>query len=146
MKNLILAFCLMFAVGLTAQVTGPVLLAGKGNFKSTPTHAVTDTITNAVTEIQYGIIRETNQHVTVQSTYTKISGTAAATATLEGSINGVQYNTVPGSSAYTVTDTATQSNVWVVEPSPFQYYRVKIVPTGTQSVKVVTDVLVRRQP
>lgn len=146
MKNLILAFCLMFAVGLTAQVTGPVLLPGIGNFKSTPTHAVTDTITNAVTKYQYGIINDRNQHVTVQSTYTKLSGTAAATATLEGSINGVQYNTVPDTSSYTVTDTTTQSNVWVVAPSPFKFYRVKVVPTGTQSVKIVSDVLVRRQP
>lgn len=144
MKNLFWAICLLFTIGMSSQVTGPYIIAGKSNLKSTPTHAITDTITNAVTKYQYGIIKETNQHVTIQTTYTKVSGTGAGTATLEGSINGVVYNTVPGASSYTITDTTSQSNVWVISPPPFQYYRVKVVPTGTQSVKMVTDVLVRR--
>jgi len=146
MKNLFWALCLLLTVSMTAQVTGPIIITGKGNLKSTPTHAVTDTIATGVTEYQNGIIRETNQHVTIQTTWTKISGTAGGTATLEGSINGVNYTVVPGSASYTVTDTATQSFTWVLSPPPFQYYRVKVVPSGTQSVKMVSDVLVRKLP
>lgn len=143
MKKFILASCLMVTMVMTAQVTGPKLSsASVGYLRSTPTHATTDTITNAVTELQYGIINGSNIHATFQPTFTKISGTAAATVKLQGSVDGLQYSDI--GSSYTVTDVASQTASFVVAPSSYQYYRLQIVPTGTQSVKVITPVLIRK--
>lgn len=141
MKKLLLALALSLSfTGFSQDITS----AAVGNLKSTPTHAVTDTITDATTKNQIGRIAGYNEIVTVQPTFTKISGTAAATAKLQGSVDGVAYSDI--GSAYTVTDVAVQTHFWIVTPSNYQYYRLNIVPTGTQSVKVVTPVLVRKKP
>ena len=143
MKNFILTALLFVGLSMTAQVTGPKITSSAvGYLRSTPTHATTDTITNAVTELQYGIINGSNIHATFQPTFTKISGTASATVKLQGSVDGLQYSDI--GSSYTVTDVATQTATFIVAPSSYQYYRLQIVPTGTQSVKVKTPVLVRK--
>lgn len=141
MKKLLLALALSLSfTGFAQDITS----AAVGNLKSTPTHAVTDTITDATTKNQIGRIAGYNEIVTVQPTFTKISGTAAATVKLQGSVDGVAYSDIGNS--YTVTDVATQTASFIVTPSNYQYYRLNIVPTGTQSVKVVTPVLVRKKP
>ncbi|MDI9256340.1 hypothetical protein [Flavobacterium sedimenticola] len=139
----IFAICLLMVLSVTNAQTFRIV-NGAGNFKSTVNHAVTDTITNATTMYQYAIIDGYNDIVVVQPTFTKISGTAAATVKLQGSVNGTSYNDI--GSSYTVTNTATQSTSWIVTPSSYKYYRLEIVPTGTQSVKVVTPVIVRNKP
>lgn len=144
MKKLLLIACLVTFGLCSAQPSGPeITYAAVGNLRSTPTHPVIDTITNAVTKIQYGIIKKSNIHATFQATFTKISGTAAATAKLQGSINGTVWSDI--GSSYTVTDVASQVASFTVVPSTWQYYRLQVVPTGTQSVKLQTDVLVRQQ-
>ncbi|MGV3695517.1 hypothetical protein [Flavobacterium sp.] len=142
MKKAILLLLLVATTFTNAQSFR--ILNGTGNFKSTVNHAVTDTITNAVTKYQYAIIDGYNDIVVVQPTFTKVSGTAAATVKLQGSVNGTSYNDI--GSSYTVTDVATQSTSFIVTPSNYKYYRLSIVPTGTQSVKVVTPVIVRTRP
>ena len=145
MKNFLFAIALLFALTLNAQVTGPKITStAVGYLKTTPTHAATDTITNAIVETQYGIINGPNIHATFQPTFTKISGTVAGTAALQGSVDGVSYTTI--GSAFTLTDVASQSTSFVVAPSSYQYYRLLITPSGTQSTKVITPVLVRKQP
>ncbi len=131
---------MMSFLGFSQEV---ITSSAVGNLRSTPTHAVTDTITNAVTKYQLGIVRGYNEIITVQPTFTKISGTAAATVKIQGSVDGVSYNDI--GSSYTVTDVADQSTAFIITPSSYQYYRLSIVPTGTQSVKVTTPVLVRRK-
>lgn len=145
MKKLLLLACLVTFGLCSAQApTGPeITYSAVGNLRSTPTHPVIDTITNAVTKFQYGIIKKSNIHVTFQATFTKISGTAAATVKLQGSINGLVWSDI--GSSYTVTDVSSQVTAFTVIPSLWQYYRLQVVPTGTQSVKVQTDVLVRAQ-
>ncbi len=141
MKKLVFILALAFSIAGFSQTA--ITSAALGNLKSTPTHAVTDTITNAVTKYQLGIVRGYNEIITVQPTFTKISGTAAATVKIQGSVDGVSYNDI--GSSYTVTDVASQSTAFIITPSSYQYYRLSIVPTGTQSVKVVTPVLVRKK-
>lgn len=132
-----------FALCSAQAPTGPkITYSAVGNLKSTPTHPATDTITNAVTKYQYGIINGSNVHATFQPTFVKISGTAAATVKLQGSVDGLFWS--DEGSSYTVTDVASQTASWVVIPSKWAYYRLQIVPTGTQSVKVTTPVLVRQ--
>lgn len=143
MKKLFLIAFMVFGLSVFGQApTGPKITSSAvGYLKSTPTHATTDTITNAVTKYQYGIVNGSNVHCTVQATFTKISGTASATVKLQGSVLGINWNDI--GSSYTVTDVASQTAVFTVVPSTYQYYRLSIVPTGTQSVKVESPVLVR---
>jgi hypothetical protein len=140
MKKLLIMMAFMLSLtGFSQTITS----AAVGNLRSSPTHAVTDTITNAVTKYQIGVIGGYNEIITVQPTFVKISGTAAATVKLQGSVDGTSYNDI--GSSYTVTDVASQSTAFIVTPSSYQYYRLSIVPTGTQSVKVTTPVLVRKK-
>lgn len=141
MKKLFFLLALMVVTMMPAQTLR--IVNGVGNFKSAANHAVQDTITNAVTKYQYAIIDGYNDIVVVQPTFTKVSGTASASVKLQGSVNGVSYNDI--GSAYTVTDVATQSTAFIVTPSNYKYYRLSIVPTGTQSLRVTTPVLVRNK-
>lgn len=84
-----------------------------------------------------------NLHVTFQSLFTKVSGTAAGTIALQGSIDGVNWSGTLGM-AFTLTDVASQVASFSISPSTYQYYRVVVTPSGTQSSRIVTKVLVRR--
>lgn len=141
MKRLIYLFVLLFAITATAQTTFKI--NGTGYMRSTVTHAATDTITNAVTKNQFVQIDGYQDIIAVQPTFVKISGTAAATVKLQGSVDGVAYTDI--GSSYTVTDVATQTTAWIITPSNYVHYRLNIVPTGTQSVKVTTPVLARKR-
>lgn len=142
MKRIILITALLFSLVVTAQ-TNFKLVNNEGYLKSTFTHNATDTITNAVTKNQFVQIDGYNEIVTIQPTFVKISGTAAATVKLQGSVDNVGYSDI--GSSYTVTDVATQTTSFIIEPSSYRYYRLNIVPTGTQSVKVTTPVIVRKK-
>ena len=75
--------------------------------------------------------------VTVQAVVTKTSGTIAGTVTLQGSVDGVNYETVPvslvagGASTYTATDLALQAKTFVITGSPFLYYKLSYTGSGT---------------
>lgn len=143
-KSIILSIVCLIALVTTSQAqTFRIPSTGVGNFKSTTTQVGPDTVTNAVTLFQYAIIDGYQDSIVVQPTFTKVSGTAAATVKLQGSVNGVSYNDVGSPASYTVTDTATQSVAFTVTGNPYKYYRLSIVPTGTQSLRVNTPVLVR---
>lgn len=145
MKNLFSIFVLLMVVTISPAQTFRIT-NGVGNFKSNVNHHVTDTITNAVTKFQYAIVDGFQDVITVQPTITKVSGTAAATVKLQGSVNGVSYNDVGSPASYTVTDVTTQSIAFTVTNSPYKHYRLSIVPTGTQSLRVTTPVIVRLRP
>lgn len=143
---LVFALAMLSSFVTQAQVTGPsIKWDAVGYMLSATTHATTDTLTNAVAKSQFAIIRGSNVHVTIQPTFTKISGTVAGTAKLQGSILGVDYVDIP-SQTLTLTDVASQTFTFVNVPSQFQYYKVLFAPSGTQSTKVKTAVLVRKYP
>jgi hypothetical protein len=145
MKKMFLALTLMLTFCVSAQVTGPKLTyAAVGNLLSEPTHAATDTITNTTVKYQYGIVNGSNVHFTIQANLTKISGTVAGTVKPQGSVDGVTYMDIAGQTAFTLTDVGSQSCVFVIAPSAFQYYRVVVTPSGTQSTKISSLGLVRR--
>ena len=144
MKKLLFALLVLGATFANAQApTGPAI-TNLGNMLSTPTHATTDTITNTTVKAQYAIVKGVNQHVTVQCTLTKISGTVAGTVKLQGSIDGVVYNDVPGAGTFTLTDVASQNCAFYSIPSIYQYYKILVTPSGTQSTKIVSRCLVRK--
>ncbi len=87
--------------------------------------------------------------VGIQAVFTKTSGTLAGTATLQGSIDGVNYVTLPtagvigAASTYTVTDTATQSVIFVVNRNGFLYYRISWTGTGTMVGTLASYILAK---
>lgn len=145
MKKIFLMLAIMLTIGISAQVTGPKLTyAAVGNLLSTPTHPATDTITNAVSKSQFAIVNGSNVHFTIQSTLTKISGTVAGTVKPQGSVDGITYFDIPNQTALTLTDVASQGTIWVISNSPYQYYKVLVTPSGTQSTKISSLGLVRK--
>ena len=143
MKRLFIAIAIVSGLTANAQVSGPSIKPNTvGYMLSAPTHATTDTITNTTPKTQYAIVKGSNQVATAHATLTKISGTVAGTVKLQGSVLGVNY--VDIGSAFTLTDTATQSCSFVVAPSSYQYYRILVTPSGTQSTKIQTAILVRQ--
>ena len=144
MKKIFLALAFMLTICMSAQVTGPKLtFKAVGNLLSTPTHPATDTITNTTVKYQYGIVNGSNVHFTIQSTLDKISGIVAGTVKPQGSVDGVLYTDIAGQTAFTLTDVAQQTCSFVILNSPYQFYRVVVTPTGTQSTKISSKGLVR---
>lgn len=145
MKKLFLMLAIMLTISISAQVTGPkITYTAVGNLLSTPTHPAIDTITNAVSKSQFAIVNGANVHFTIQSTLTKISGTVAGTVKPQGSIDGITYYDIPNQTALTLTDVASQGAIWVISNSPYQYYKVLVTPSGTQSTKIASLGLVRK--
>jgi K+-sensing histidine kinase KdpD len=82
---------------------------------------------------------------TVWVSVTKISGTVGGTITLQGSLDGTTYkaiNTV-GTQTALATITATDaSNTyhWILQGSPFTYYRVSWTGTGTMAASFTSQI------
>ena len=102
-----------------------------------------DTITNAGTVTMTSArIDAAAQQTTIVYTFTKLTGTVAGSATLQGSIDGVNFVTVAGTSAYTVTDVASQTASFVVDKKPYLYWRVSTTGSGTSTYTVKGNTLV----
>ncbi len=101
-----------------------------------------DTATNAETVDLTLKVPGTFTVCTVQLDITKLTGTTAGTAFLQGSVNGTGYNTVPGTDTLTLAN-ASATKFWVLNKSNFLYYRIRTVATGSQSTSLVGTVLTR---
>lgn len=138
------AFTLSAAFSQTAP-TVPANLGGvtTGNLKSTPTHAVGDTLTDAGTKSQIIWLKNYVGIVTIQTTLTRLSGTLAGTVALYGSVNNVGYSLID--TATTLTNVASKVLLWKIAPSHFEYYKVVMTGSGTQSVKIISPAIWRKQ-
>jgi hypothetical protein len=113
------------------------------NVSSVATSTVTNTATGYCTKRS----RAWYDDISIQAVVTKVSGTAAGTVTLQGSLDGTNFVTVPtnylfdvtGQEPYkvddtatlTVTDVTTSTKIFTVIGSPFQYYRLSYTGSGT---------------
>lgn len=96
----------------------------------------TATVTDAGTQNLAIKIPGSWTDLTFQLNVTKVTGTPAGTAFLQGSLDGVNYATVPGTDTLTLTNVASITKVWALNRSRFLFYNVKVVGTGTQSTTV----------
>ena len=72
-----------------------------------------------------------SQITAIQCDVSNASGTIAGNVFLQGSLTGVNYSNV---SVDTMKLSTTNiSHVWHVDPTYENYYRIQVVPTGTQS-------------
>lgn len=96
--------------------------------------------------------------ITVACAITKISGTGAGTAVLQGSLNGTNWQTISLASGlvqaagstgvandtFTLTNVTTQSCSWFLAHNQYSYYRVYIVGSGTELLSL-TGILIQRK-
>lgn len=102
-----------------------------------PFSAVKDTTTNTAESYVTIPVGQWYDNITIQSVVTKISGTVAGTVTLQGSIDGTNYQTVDSnyanSTSYVPTNVTTNTFMFVVTGSPYRYYRLSYTGAGTMS-------------
>ena len=139
MKSLILSalFVVFMALGANAQIsTVQNLLSNTASGVK-----VTDTVTNTGTvTMTSAIVKGAPNQTTVTAVFTKLTGTVAGTATLQGSLNNVDFVSA-SSTSYTVTDLATQATSWALTGKNYLYYRVNVVGSGTSTYTVKGQVL-----
>lgn len=144
MKKLFSALCIVAMVAITT-VARSQSAGGQGYLKSAPTHAVQDTANNTTVLNQNFTLPGYWDIVSVQSTFTKITGaTIAGTAALYGSNDNFGFSLI--GSSQTLTNVTSQTFSWSVTPSLYRYYRLVITPSGTESISVTTPILFRRKP
>jgi hypothetical protein len=118
---------------LVCSLIGLSAFAQKGTAVKLPL-AVGDTLTDAGTVTKYINVTGGYNGVAIQVVLTKLSGTGAGTVQLQSSLDGVNY--VNLGSAYTITNTATQSQVFYVTSPVANKIKVLCTGSGTESVKV----------
>lgn len=142
MKKFIL---LCFASALTVSVALAQSTSGSAVLKSSVDHAATDTVVNAATVYQAGAVSFANNHVAVQTTLTKISGTAAGVVRLYGSLDGTNYVRIAPTDSLIVSNVASQSKIFQVPSGGYSYVRAGYTGTGTMSVKMNSMVAARKE-
>lgn len=94
------------------------------------------TLTNQITSSFNGIVE-------IQFTATKISGTVGGTVTVQTSLDGTDYYTAQGTTAYTLTD-ATQTTSFKIASYGAKYIRIRTVGTGTMSAQLKAKYVARK--
>ena len=97
-------------------------------------------------------ISDSWDHVTIQVLCTETGGTADGTVTLQGSVDGTNYvpltdysGIVKGypNDSLTIADGAVTS--WVINGVPYNYYRLKIAGTASDSTLISPKVALNRK-
>lgn len=145
MKNLklfLLSMCALVFMDMGVQ-------AQSGFLKRASDSKTTDTLVNAATSnVQLGIAGY-QETLTIQSLHTKLTGTTAGTVFLYASNDGTNYVRIPsvksdgtvGRDSLILANTAgVQSKLFTLAKpmsgSPYAYYQIRTVGTGTQTTKV----------
>lgn len=114
-KVFIAAFLTLFTVGLHAQ---------------TPMSGNPATVTNAAATFVQKEITGACRSVSVQFVLTKVSGTIAGKATIQGSLDGTNYTNVD---SLTLTDVTTNTLITEFSTCPYRFYKVLVVGSGTMA-------------
>ncbi len=147
MKKLSLLLMIGFALSLSC--------AKAQTYTMTGTYSP-DTVTNTATKACSLKVSNPYRQVTIGAFITKISGTVAGTVTLQGSLDGVNFFTVDSSAiqtdgninspaTYTATNVASQLKVWILNYTPYLWYKLSYTGSGTMSAKFNGYLLPRKQ-
>lgn len=135
MKKFLLSISLIFAVLISsAQIT----MNGSGA-------AVTNTGTGECSLA----VKNSYKIVAIQLKVVKTSGTVAGTVTLQGSIDGTNYETVlaaatvNNAATFTATDVATQVKTFIINNNPYLYYKLSYTGVGTMVATLSGYVITR---
>lgn len=119
----------------------------------------TDSITNTGTAYLKAQVSGTGT-VTIYAVMTKLSGTGAGTAILQGSVDGTNWTPVSFSTGlvtgggstgaandtFTLTNVTTQTCYWFLNENQHLYYRVYWTGSGTELVRVSAKAMLRKKP
>jgi hypothetical protein len=125
MKKYILLL-IMLVIGLSTY-------AQKGAAVKLPL-AVGDTIADGGTVSKYIPITGGYNGTSIQVVLTKLSGTGAGTVQLQNTLDGTNYVNI--GSAYTITNTTTQSQIFYLTSPLAGKIKILCTGSGTESVKV----------
>lgn len=106
-------------------------IAPQVNAQSSVLISSTDTL-NDVETVNIALPTATGGYyaVGIQAVVTKVSGTVAGTAIIQGSLDGTNWVNI-GSDTLTLSNVTTNTKVWAITPSVYQYHRVQFVSSGT---------------
>lgn len=137
---------------MVATLNGYILTNGiLGNATNIPLKSVfaqqLDTVTNTGTKTMTAKISGHYRTVSISATATFTTGTLGGTMTLQGSLDGVNYITVPtafietpssqapytttGAATFTVPNYSAPTKIFTVIGSPYSYFRISYAGTGT---------------
>lgn len=120
---------ILFALAIIMATT--VITAQHVQAQSSVLVSSTDTLTNAdTTTISLPTATGGYYAVGIQAVITRVSGTAAGTAIIQGSLDGTNYVDI-GTDTLTLTNQVTNTKIWALTPSVYQYHRVKFISAGT---------------
>ena len=131
-----------------------ISLANAQTFQMVGAYTTGDTVVNTATKACSLKVAHSYKQISVQAIVTKISGTVAGTITLQGTVDGTNYVTVDSAvivsnhqpyPTYTATNTATQSKVWILNNSPYLWYKLSYTGSGTMSAILKGYLLPRPQ-
>lgn len=121
-KLLSLAFILAFSLSFAQNKVWTMTRSG-------------DTITNTGTDHLDVTLSSYAKTVSIQAVVTKLSGTVAGTGLLQGSIDGTNFVNI-GTDTLKNTDQTTNTKLWVIDNSPYLYYRIAFAGSGTMSARI----------
>jgi hypothetical protein len=129
------------STGINGYFWGSGLYNEKTSVQMLSSYSLTsDTATNTGTTYLQTNLNKYWHKAQFQAVVTKISGTAAGTVTLQGSVDGVNYVTVSTDYAtsvtMTVTNVTTTTKFMTVTSSPYRYYRLSYTGSGTMSCSI----------
>jgi len=116
-------FLLAFTLGKAQNVITTMTGSGDTLVNTTADGVVTNVLFN-------------HKSVSVQAVVTKIGTyTIAGTALLQGSIDGVNYKDI-STDTLTLANQTTNTKIWIVDDSPYYYFKVLFTGSGTMQAKI----------
>lgn len=130
----------MLAVSISFTSTAQINLISQYN-------NTVDTVVDAATKYLTvpTVVKGFQKAISVQFYTSKISGTVAGNATLQYSLDGTNFYSLPKDSVYTLTNVTTQSFGWQIKDWGDLYLRIKFTGSGTMSNRVFARVLFRKE-
>lgn len=111
-----------------------------------------DTVVNTANKVCSLKVARTYRSTSIQVVVTKVSGTVAGTVTMQGSLDGVTWVTLDtacmateGPATFVTTNVASQSKVFLINSSPYYWYRASYTGSGTMAAIISAFILPREQ-
>jgi len=134
----LLSFALLLVCGSFAQSTVFTMVSSG------------DTVVNTANKVCSLKVAKTYRSTTIQVVITKVSGTVAGTVTMQGSLDGVTWMTLDtacmltdGPATFVATNVASQSKAFIIDGSPYFWYRASYTGSGTMAAIISAFVLPR---
>ena len=134
MKKIILGLLVCLALCVTQNASAQMFTMGGSN----------GSVVNTATAYNTLEVSGSYETVSIQTVITKVSGTVAGTVTLQGSNDGVNYETFDtnyvstATVTFTPTNVTTNSKIWLMNRNPYLFFRIKYVGTGTMSATMTS--------